>query len=364
MDVNKHVEYLKKIKPSLVFFCLVTLFIGCKQQPPGDKITVRDVEQKVSEISVTAQDITGVQVFLKGETATGVLGKWTSVGNRHQFVPAAPFTPGQTYDLRKDGRLLDTFKIEVAFDEMPPEILMLYPTRDTVPENLLKIYLRFSQPMQEVGSALDFISVYNETQEREETIFLELQSELWNRKHNRLTLWLDPGRIKTDLIPNKEKGLPILKGNTYTLSISDAWRSAKGQKLSGPYIKKWVVTKRDDQKPDVSIWKIRVPKVNTIDPLHLEFGEPMDAILAMETIGISDLSGNAVPGNLALTANELGILFHPTRIWEKGIYALHIQSKLEDLAGNNLNRLFDTPVSKSSAEDSTVLGKELSFTIR
>ena len=37
------------------------------------------------------------------------------------------------------------------------------------------------------------------------SIFLELENELWNPEHTQLTLWLDPGRIKRDLIPNQRK---------------------------------------------------------------------------------------------------------------------------------------------------------------
>ena len=39
--------------------------------------------------------------------------------------------------------------------------------------------------------------------------FLDLQPELWNAEGTVLTLWLDPGRIKRDLIPNKELGIPL-----------------------------------------------------------------------------------------------------------------------------------------------------------
>ncbi len=38
---------------------------------------------------------------------------------------------------------------------------------------------------------------------------------------------------------------------------------------------------------------------------------------------------------------ETGFLFTPEKPWETGLYKLQVESRLADLAGNNLNRLFD-----------------------
>ena len=44
----------------------------------------------------------------------------------------------------------------------------------------------------------------------------------------RLTLLLDPGRIKRGVRPLEEIGGALQVGRTYTLVIDDAWPDAKG----------------------------------------------------------------------------------------------------------------------------------------
>ena len=79
--------------------------------------------------------------------------------------------------------------------------MAIYPTQDTVPENLLKIYLQFSKPMRE-GQALRHIELLKNNRDTLPGVFLDLQPELWNVDRTTLTVWLDPGRIKRDLQPN------------------------------------------------------------------------------------------------------------------------------------------------------------------
>ncbi len=195
--------------------------------------------------------------------------------------------------------------------------------------------------MQHVGNALDFITVYNTTEEKEESIFLALETELWNRQHDRLTLWLDPGRIKTDLIPNRERGLPIKKGNAYTITVDKKWKTATGKELTETYQKQWRVTAPDTLKPDVEKWKVDAPSSNSVTAMSIHFNEPLDHVLAQESIGINGSNGKPMPG--AWDLNKWGTTLHftPLSSWKKGKYEIVVNSKLEDLAGNNLNRLFD-----------------------
>ena len=65
--------------------------------------------------------------------------------------------------------------------------------------------------MQE-GQALENITVIKNGKDTIPSIFLDLQPELWNKERTILTLWLDPGRIKRDLQPNKKLGLPLELG--------------------------------------------------------------------------------------------------------------------------------------------------------
>ncbi|MEL6918989.1 MAG: hypothetical protein AAFO99_14825, partial [Bacteroidota bacterium] len=346
MDVGYPGIRCKKIKYVLVFFCFSAL-MGCHKEKGITHVSVTYVDQKPIGISLKAEQIQGLQLYIEGETQTPVLGSWTSKANKHWFTSVVPLSPGQSYKIIRNTSPIHTFTVGKNPDVAPPELMALYPGGDTVPQNLLKMYVLFSRPMQKVGRALDFISVTDHTDEKDVQLFLDLENELWNHDHTRLTLWLDPGRIKTGLIPNKEQGLPLIQGHSYTLTISGIWKASDGTPLKQTYRKKLVVRERDDEVPTMTDWNLEAPKAHTADPLHIYFGESMDAVLAQETIGIWDERGNLINGRFELMERQEGISFYPLTNWAKGNYKIKSEDKLEDLAGNNLAHLFDIDLKTS-----------------
>ncbi len=348
MDVNHIHNSPKEIKFYLVFFCLV-LILACRL---GDTIRIEQIDYEdkkaVGVTFSTPMDVENIRVFLGEASQTSVIGVIVSENDKHQFTPVIPFTPGQTYTLRKmDTIVLATFSIPKGAIKEKAEILAIYPSLDTVPENLLKMYFEFAQPMQEVGNALDFITVTNETDGSVTQPFLRLESELWNKERTLLTLWLDPGRIKTDLIPNKQSGLPLTEGKRYTVSINDRWRSQRGVPLAKKYTKTFYVGPRDDKQPKVDEWQLQIQHKDTLRILTVDFGEPMDAFLAKETIKVHDSKGMEIKGTFYLEQHGKVLKFTPDNNWKSINYKLLVQSKLEDLAGNNLNHLFDTDLKKA-----------------
>ena len=99
----------------------------------------------------------------------------------------------------------------------PLNALRIYPTTDSVPLNLLKMTLEFDHPMDKSRS-FDHLSFYSEGEELG-LPFLDLQTELWNLERTRLTLWLDPGRIKQGLIPNERDGNPLKSERIYRFQL-------------------------------------------------------------------------------------------------------------------------------------------------
>ncbi|WP_339704667.1 Ig-like domain-containing protein [uncultured Kriegella sp.] len=356
---------IKKIKLYLVFFCLNSLLISCEGNRTTTAVQVHYENGKAVSVEFTYdKDIDNLGLFLKKELKIPVLGSLVNVGsNKYSFIPVIPFTDGQTYSLRAGKRTIGSFTVSDNLNKTVPEILDIYPNTDTVPENLLKMYFRFSQPMQEVGHVLDFIKVVDETEGAVKEIFLEMESELWNKRHDLLTLWLDPGRIKTDLIPNRERGMPILKGHHYTIHIDSNWRSAEGLPLKHPYKKTLIVTQRDTKKPAIKNWTIDLPNADSRQPLSLLFSEPMDAVLSSEAIVIYDGSGNRLPGDLEVVKGEKKILFTPKNNWKTESYKIIVEAILEDLAGNNLNRLFDENISVKSKNNISLNAHALDFKI-
>lgn len=342
MDVTDALNNFKKIKYILIFF-YVLLLLSCNNEEEVRNVRLKYLYARAISVSFESDNvINDFKIFLKGDSITSVLGEIKSSGNIHHFTPIIPFKAAQTYEIRQGGRYKASFKVKNLKSLDTPELITIFPTKDTVPENLLKMYFIFSSPMQKVGNASNFISVFNETEQKEVELFLNLEKDLWNKDHTRLTLWLDPGRIKTGLIPNKLKGLPLKQGHSYTITVSGKWRTAKGIPLPKNYTKRIVVGKRDNQMPNILNWELSDPAANSKEALNIKFDKSMDAILAQESLRILYRGEILVEGAYVLGKREESILFRPVYAWNKGVYEIISQSIIEDLSGNNMKRLFDT----------------------
>ena len=181
----------QKIKLFLVFFSALVL-MNCGSTEGVASFKIHYENEKAKFISFTANGTPDAYaVFVKGITKTPILGTFNEASGKFIFEPTIPFSHGQSYEIRKNAETIFEFSIASKIS-LHPELLNIYPSKDTVPENLLKMYFVFSKPMQEVGKMIDYIKVYNRTDGREESIFLALENELWNAGHTQLTLWLDP----------------------------------------------------------------------------------------------------------------------------------------------------------------------------
>ncbi len=293
---------------------------------------------------------TGWSVHLvKAVEQPAMLGSFRLSDGDLLFEPLVPFTRGLEYEVKYNGQPLA--RIVVPPSENKPELMAVYPTQDTVPENLLKIYLSFTRPMQ-TGNSLKHVTLTSEGGDTLRDIFLDLQPELWNDDNTLLTVWLDPGRGKRGLQPNKKLGAPLEKGKRYTLTISPDWSDIHGAALRAAQIKGFCVGDRDEVSPATRRWRVAVPHQSTNDPLIVRFAEPLDYALILSALRIADKSGSTVRGNWTAGDEEKTAMFIPDTLWAKGFYTLDVEPRLEDLAGNNLSRLFDEDlhVDGSSAE--------------
>lgn len=348
MDVIIIANSLQKIKSFLVFFCVASLLYGCID--PKSTITPVVEYQNDQAIGVSFKSEEDIKEFSLHQTSipnVSILGNFSKKKGNITFTPVIPFSQAHEYSIAHKGKQIATFIVENEWDTKAPELLAIYPRRDTVPVNILKIYLEFSKPMQHVGSPLDFITVRDITTDIKVMPFLDLEAELWNKDHTRLTLWFDPGRIKTDLIPNKEKGLPLKENHSYSIHIDQRWKSANGIPLVSSYSKTIHVVGKDVKSPFPGNWTLAIPNKNSQSPVKIHFNETIDPILALESIRLfrEDIS---VPGNFKLSNTDDVILFEPSHFWEVGDYTLLINPILEDLSGNNLQKLFDSDLKRSS----------------
>lgn len=290
------------------------------------------------------------------ENAPAILGKYNTSEDKVAFRPLIPFTRGFKYNVAFKDRIIGVVNIPPADTMDKTVVRFIYPSGDTLPENLLKVYIFFSGPVQQ-GQSLDHIVLVRDEHDTLSSVFLDLQPELWNKEGMVLTLWLDPGRVKRDLQPNQELGTPLHAGSRYKLIISPGWQNAEGIPLSSLYEKTFIAGLRDSLSPVPEDWMIHAPVAGTTGSLEVEFHEPLDYVLLGNSIRVTDNKAVAIPGNLSVNADGTGLSFAPGEAWAAGGYILEIESRLEDLAGNNLNRLFDTDLSKATQQDAKEIYK-------
>jgi hypothetical protein len=350
------------------FLILAVFFFKCRQPDVAASVSIVSTKDKA-----TGLIIRGVQIeesnlskrltiqLVQPRERTSVLGEFKVDKGEIIFEPLVPFTSGLQYEVLLDNSIFAKIEIPKGRYESPA-LVSIYPTQDTLPENLLKMYLHFSQPMVE-GRSLNYVALIRNGSDTMKGTFLDLKPELWNAEGTILTLWLDPGRIKRDLIPNKVLGTPLHSGQEYTLYVADSWKSKNGLPLSSMYSKTFVTTFRDDHSPDLLQWTILSPPSRTRQPFEIKLPESLDYYLLKEGLAIVDSDRKLISGVVDISNEEQSFRFLPDKPWTAGNYAIQIEARLEDLAGNNLNRPFDRDVdNKTQEKDREIFIKE--FEIR
>lgn len=348
---------------SLIFF----LCVSCNDHKKSTALSIQWENGRATGIVIPSTFLAAIsaeslkqtlRVDLKtSPTAQGILGEYKNTGDEIIFRPLIPLTRGLTYTVRLRDQVVSEIKVPEADPSSAPMVLAVYPTKDSLPDNLLKIYIKFSKPMKE-GEALQHILLLKNESDTIPSAFLDLQPELWNNEQTMLTIWLDPGRIKRDLQPNKMMGAPLEPGAHYQLIIDKNWRDTEGSPLAQGFDKRFHIISRDSISPDPSNWKLNSPTKNTKKSLFVDFPESLDYGVLNNVFRVLDEKKAVVMGSIWIKPAETGIVFTPSTEWKTGKYTLEIESRLEDLAGNNLNRLFDNDLTKNKKKSQDVFVRE------
>ncbi len=272
-----------------------------------------------------------------------------------RFVPAFPLEPGLRYraifdagqlpgtDSAAAGKVTSVLQMPVQREQATAVVTQIYPSADVLPENLLKFYIHFSTPMSR-GNIYEHIRLLNEGNQPVELPFLELAEELWSTDMMRLTLFIDPGRIKREVKPLEDIGPALVAGRSFMLIINGGWRDAGGNRMKRAFVKRFTVGPPDRDPPDPRRWGYQAPPIRTREPLAIDLGESMDSALALRMIHVVDESGHPIPGQPFLTERERIWRFLPQHSWKAGKYALVVETTIEDLAGNNIGKAFEVDV--------------------
>lgn len=321
--------------------------------------------EKEVENSLNQQDWKAIFPVQFGEkldpTLPSMLGKYEVKNQSVFFQPRFPFTQGKAYTAAfqsevfsekmgidcSEKTIIQSFEIPNSQPVIPTFLEQIYPTDSLLPMNLLKIYLYFSAPMRS-GQAFEHLKLLNEKGEVVADPFLYLDKELWDKEGKRLTIWFDPGRIKRDLTPNEMFGLPLQTGQSYQLVADKNWQDIRGNSLKENFVKSFSVVENDRQQPKTTDWTIDFPKSGTPTALKIRFGEAMDYALLQNSLAIFNKKNEIVAGEVKIKNGEKEWWFLPKENWQAGTYTLRVAAVLEDLAGNNLNRLFDRDIHKDA----------------
>ncbi|MDT0607725.1 hypothetical protein [Croceitalea rosinachiae] len=220
-----------------------------------------------------------------------------------------------------------------------PFVQAVYPSSDKLPDNLLRIYIKFSKPMKTVNN-LEKIKLMDGEGNIIENVFFNNVYELWNKEQKQLTLILDPARVKTGLHANMKYGRALIPGQNYKLII-DNIEDVNHQKMITAYTKKFTVESSDLTPPDIDSWNLGVPKSNTKDYITVYFPSMLDYFSLEQRLVVTDAEKNVIKGDVSIGKHEKSWLFTPDSFWREGEYFLFINTRLEDPSGNNLNGLFD-----------------------
>lgn len=288
---------------------------------------------------------TRVEMWLESadvQTTPPVSGTVTWDDGRIRFQPRYGLVAGQRYRLEvilPDRR--ERLSLTVPQTQRPPaEVQAIYPSGRQIPENTLRFYIDFSLPMQR-GNVYDFLELRGPEGQPVELPFLEIEQELWSRDGTRLTLLIDPGRIKRGLKPRRDMGPVFEAGKTYELVVAGDWPDAWGRKLGKEVRHSYEAIAADEQQPLPASWNLTTPRPGTRNPLVIAFPESLDAGMLARMIvvgrqGEGALAGAGLPG-----AEERSWEFTPTEPWLEGHYEIRVDNLLEDLAGNSIEKRFD-----------------------
>ena len=306
--------------------------------------------------------------------APPMLGSYAVADGVLKFIPAFPLDQGRQYHVRFDpSRVpgadaatrppLVAMVSRPALDAVPSTVVSrVYPTGDQVPENLLRMYVEFSGPMGR-PSGIEHMQLLDDTGREITGAFLPLDYEFWSPDHTRFTAFLDPGRVKSGILPNEQMGRALSPGRRVTLVISSEWRDQHGLPLKEEFQRQLRVGPPDEQPLDTASWRIEAPAAARRDPLVVAFPEPLDHALLMRALGVTR-DGASVEGDASVEAAETRWTFTPREPWRAGTYQVLALDILEDLAGNQIGRAFEVDNFDTVDKSPNPQDVQLPFTVR
>jgi hypothetical protein len=289
------------------------------------------------------------------------------------FTPLFPAQPGVKYWAvfrpralpgggSAEPALTASHLVEKAEPRPATAIAQVLPDSDPLPENTLKFYLHFSAPMSG-GGVYQHVRLLDAVGRAVKTPFLEIEQEMWNHEMTRLTLFIDPGRIKRGLAPRADLGPVLQEGQPCTLEIDGAWLDANGQPLTSGFRRTFQVGPPDHKSPAPARWVITAPAEGDRGRLRVRFDEPLDQALAVRLLQVVGMDAR-IAGESAVMDHGREWQFVPSEPWKAGEHHVETSDILEDLAGNSVGKPFEVDQFTGIDPPSAIKTVRLPFVIR
>jgi hypothetical protein len=306
----------------------------------------------------------------EGDGLPDVAGRYILCDDEVRFVPTFPFDSEVKYRVIFDARALGLLteqplmgEFAIPSDQKAPaltEVTEIFPSCDLLPENLLRFYVYFSHSMQRGGACVEISLLDSEGQPVADALYRP-PVELWDRTMRRLTVLLDPGRLKRWAGPNIELGPPLTAGQTYTLEIGSGMIDRYGRPLRARFRKRFLVGDPVREPISVESWELLPPATGSRQALGLLFRNPLDRALLSQTMTVGGADGSVTAGQVVIDQGERRWRFTPTSPWVAGEYQIHVGSSLEDVCGNSIAGAFDRPIRNAPQPAKPTEGSSLVF---
>ena len=287
------------------------------------------------------------------DTLPAIAGRYQLLNDKLHFTPHFPWEPGLSYranfqlklfdDDAPTGRTTLQFSLPERNRASCATVERIYPSAHNLPENLLRLYVVFSQPMQR-GSVAEHVRLIDPDGEPVQDALYRAPVELWDRSMRVLTVLLDPGRLKRGVGPNRELGPPLAAGRDYSLVVGAGMLAGSGRPLDAPVHKRFSVLHPVREAILPERWDLLAPSAHTHLPLELRFPRSLDWALLHSALTVTTTAGQPLTGRITMDADETRWRFTPTFPWASGAYSLTVHSDLEDISGNSPLAPFDRPL--------------------
>ncbi|MFE1962013.1 hypothetical protein [Streptomyces sp. NPDC059479] len=213
----------------------------------------------------------------------------------------------------------------------PQAPIRISPQAEVLPANTLRFYLHFPRP-GEAHFDRDRLWLVDEEEQVVREPFLVLSSELWSVDGRRLTVLMEPGRIKRGLGADPSHEAALVVGRTYSLVVTALGQTARHAfRVSDPVL----------EAVDETRWRLVSPTAGSLDPVVVHFDRVMDAALCQDEIAVLAPSGEVVRTRVSLAPDGTAARLVPSHPWRAGEHRLLVSERLEDVCGNRLGEALD-----------------------